>query len=315
MKRYAMIIFTVFMAVLFLTACSGESGSSSLRISAAELDTEVQKTIRQYEAQGMQVSEEQKAQLREAVLNQMVERKLLLHEAAQSGIELDQEEFETEFASIKTNFPTDEAFTQALSQRGYTEEMFRAEMAEIMTLQAFLEEEISAKIELGEEEMQRFYNENPEYFATEASVSASHILIEVDEDADEAEEAEAYGRMEDIAARVAAGEDFAELAREYSEGPSAPRGGDLGSFQRGSMVQIFEDTAFALEPGGVSDIVRTEFGFHIIKVRDRSEGGTLTFEDARDAIETYLRQEKEQEAVAAYVQTLKEKYSVETPQD
>ena len=119
--------------------------------------------------------------------------------------------------------------------------------------------------------------------------------------------------MEEIAARVAAGEDFAELAREYSEGPSAPRGGDLGSFQRGSMVQIFEDTAFALEPGGVSDIIRTEFGFHIIKLTDRSEGGTLSFEDARDAIETYLRQEKEQEAVTAYVQELKEKYTVETP--
>ncbi|WP_319475320.1 peptidylprolyl isomerase [Marispirochaeta aestuarii] len=315
MKRYTLIIFSVLAAFVFLATCSGNGGaSSSLKITADELDREVQKTVSQYEAQGMKVSEEQKAQLREAVLTQMVERKLLLHEAEKSGVELDQEKFETEFASIKTNFPTDEAFAQALSQRGYTEEMFKAEMAEIMTLQAFLEEEISSKIELGEEEMQAFYNENPEYFATEESVTASHILIEVNEDADEAEEAEAYGRMEEIAARVAAGEDFAELAREYSEGPSAPRGGDLGSFQRGSMVQVFEDTAFALEPGGVSDIIRTEFGFHIIKLTDRSEGGTLSFEDARDAIETYLRQEKEQEAVTAYVQELKEKYTVETPE-
>ncbi|WP_319559922.1 peptidylprolyl isomerase [Marispirochaeta sp.] len=315
MKRHIMIILAVVTAFLFLAACSGTSGAASnLKITAEELENEVQKTVRQYEAQGMQVSQEQKAELQQAVLTQMVERRLLLHEAEQSGIELDQEEFEAEFASIKTQFPNDEAFAAALSQRGYTEEMFKAEMAEIMQLQAFLEQEISSKITINEDDLKAFYKENPEYFAQNESVNASHILIQVDEDADEAEEAEAYGRMEDIASRVAAGEDFAELAKEYSEGPSAPRGGDLGSFQRGSMVQAFEDTAFALEPGGVSDIIRTEFGFHIIKVTDRNAGGTLEFEDARDAIETFLRQEKEQEAVAAYVQELKEKYTLETPE-
>ena len=310
-----MVIVSVLAAVLFFTACSGNGGSSSsLKITAKDLDLEVQKTISQYESQGMQVPEEQKAQLRDAVLTQMVERKLLLHEAEQSGIEVDKDEFEAQFSSLKSQFPNDEAFAEALSQRGYTEDMFKAEMAEIMTLQAFLEEEISSKIELSEEELQTFYKENPEYFATEESVNASHILIELDEDADKAAEADAYGRMEDLAARIADGEDFAELAREYSEGPSAPRGGDLGSFQRGSMVKAFEDAAFAMEPGEISDIIRTEFGLHLIQLTDRSEGGILSFDDAREAIETFLRQEKEQEAVSSYVQELKEKYTVETPE-
>ena len=106
MKRYTLIIFSVLAAFVFLAACSGNGGaSSSLKITADELDREVQKTVSQYEAQGMKVSEEQKAQLREAVLTQMVERKLLLHEAQNSGVKLDQEKFETEFASIKTKLP------------------------------------------------------------------------------------------------------------------------------------------------------------------------------------------------------------------
>ena len=183
-----------------------------------------------------------------------------------------------------------------------------------MLIQKFLEEEVASQVELSDEELQEFYNENPNYFETPESVSASHILIQLGEDASEADKAEALRKIEEVAAKVEAGEDFAELAKEFSEGPSAPDGGDLGSFQRGRMVPAFEEVAFNLEPGEVSGIVETQFGYHLIKVAEKTEAGTMDFEEAKEAIRGFLKQQKEQEAVTSYIENLKEEYTVEQPE-
>ena len=298
--------------ILFFVSCSG--GDTNLTITEEELTTEVEKTLTQYAAQGNPVTDEQKAELRQAVLDQLVERKLLLAAADEEGIKLDGETIEAELEKIRGQFPDEGSFSEALSQRGYTVDSFKAEMSEIMRIQKFLEEVVAAAVTLSDEELKAFYDENTNYFETGGSVSASHILIEADQAASETERAAARAKIEEVARRVSAGGDFAELAREYSEGPSGPNGGDLGSFQRGKMVPAFEEAAFALEPGEVSDIVETQFGFHIIKVTDKSESGIMGFEESKEAIRGFLKQQKEQEAVVAYIDGLKEKYTVETPE-
>ena len=244
----------------------------------------------------------------------MVERKVMFAEADSLDIQVDKETADKEYNSLVARFPSEDAFKEALSERGYTPEMFKSEMTGILRIQKFLEEVVTSKIIIPEEEIKAYYEENPDYFASQETVNASHILILVPENADAAAKAKAKAKIDAVAAEAAAGGDFAELAKKYSEGPSGPNGGDLGSFGRGEMVKPFEDAVFALSLGQISDVVETQFGYHIIKLTGKSEPGTLSYDEAKEAIQGFLRQDKEQTAVAEFVETLKTKYTVEIPE-
>jgi parvulin-like peptidyl-prolyl isomerase len=123
--------------------------------------------------------------------------------------------------------------------------------------------------------------------------------------------AEARKKIEQVLAEAKQGADFSELAKKYSQGPSAPRGGELGFLPRGRLVKPFEDTAFTLKAGEISDIVRTRYGFHIIKIEARREKGVVPEKQAAPSIRNYLSSRKVQEAVQDRVGTLRKKGKVE----
>jgi len=144
---------------------------------------------------------------------------------------------------------------------------------------------ISQEVRPSEEELRAAYEASKLNYVSPEQRKVSHILVAVGEEADEAEVAEARAQVEALADRLAAGEDFAELAREHSDDPgSARRGGDLGFFERGVMDPRFEEAAFSLEPGEVSEPARTRFGFHLIRVDEVRAGHTKPFEEARDEV-------------------------------
>jgi len=151
-----------------------------------------------------------------------------------------------------------------------------------------------------------YYDGHRDFFKQPERIRASHILIKVDPKADVAQKAAARRQLEQIQQKLAAGEDFASLARQYSQGPSSSRGGDLGFFRRGQMVKPFEDAAFALKPGEVSGIVETPFGYHLIKVLEKKPETIATFDQSRSRIEQYLRQEKIRKQVSELVEKLKQ---------
>ena len=148
-----------------------------------------------------------------------------------------------------------------------------------------------ARVEISDDEISEYYIENPDEFQNPKTVEARHILITVEQDAaDEAVEA-ARKKIEDILKKARGGEDFAELARQYSEGPSKSKGGHLGSFRREAMVKPFSDKAFSMQAGEISDPVRTRFGWHIIKVEQVNEATVTSLDDARDTIRKKLADE------------------------
>jgi peptidyl-prolyl cis-trans isomerase C len=142
-------------------------------------------------------------------------------------------------------------------------------------------------------------------------VQASHILIKVDPQADESQRAEARKKIEEIKKKLGKGGDFAALAKEFSQCPSGSKGGDLGYFRRGQMVKAFEEAAFALKRGEVSDLIETKFGYHLIKAIDKKPETTIAFEEIKSKLGRYLKQNKVQEEVRQYVEKLKEKVKVE----
>ncbi len=157
----------------------------------------------------------------------------------------------------------------------------------------FTPAELAPFQEVSEDEAKAYYAAHSDTLVQKEEVNARHILLKVDEGATQEEVDKVLARMMKIQARAIAGEDFAKLAQEYSEGPSAPNGGDLGWFGRdGGMVKPFEDAAFGLVKGEISQPVRTRFGWHIIKVEDRKDPSQMTYEDVEKEIKQILAEEK-----------------------
>jgi peptidyl-prolyl cis-trans isomerase C len=170
------------------------------------------------------------------------------------------------------------------------------------------------KINVTEEDAKKYYNENLREFQNELQVRASHILIKPDtSNSDvpaELAKTQAKEKAEKLLQQVKQGADFAELAKANSACPSAPEGGDLKYFGKGRMVQPFETAAFALKVGQVSEVVETQFGYHIIKVTDSKEPSTTTFEQAKDSIMQKLTMAKKDELTKTYIDELKAKANI-----
>jgi len=178
----------------------------------------------------------------------------------------------------------------------------------------------AAKVTVAEEDIRDYYESNPEKFKNPKTVHARHILIKVDQNAKPEEVESARQRAEDVLKMAKEGRDFAALARQYSEGPTKTKGGDLGTFRREAMVKPFADKAFSMEAAEISDPVRTRFGWHIIKVEKINPAKTRSLDEAREEIQKTLQAERSRnlaydEAEAVYDATFESQNLVDIAQE
>ncbi len=161
------------------------------------------------------------------------------------------------------------------------------------------------KIRISDSEIKEYYQFNEQKYYVEPQVKASHILIKVAPNAKPEEEETAKKKIEDIRTQILAGEDFAKLAKQHSEDEAnKEKGGDLGFFKKGAMVPAFEEVAFNLDIDKTSEPRKTRFGFHLIKVTDKKEGGIPAFSELKDKIKNELINEKEKEMAEDIVDTV-----------
>ena len=177
-------------------------------------------------------------------------------------------------------------------------------------IQQYIDKEFVQKINVPEKEVKDFYVSQPDSFKEPEQVRAMHILIKVDPGADEPKKAEARKKLKGIQNRLRKGEDFEALAKEYSEGPSAAKGGDLGYFSKGQMVKPFDEVAFGLSPGKVSDIVETRFGYHLIKVVDKKPEKVIAFAEVEEKLQQYIKRQKIQGKVNRYIKDLRNEFLI-----
>jgi peptidyl-prolyl cis-trans isomerase D len=157
-------------------------------------------------------------------------------------------------------------------------------------------EEFIGQVKVDEDEIKTYYEDNPSNFQEEKQVKAGHILFKLSENATAETEKTVKAKAEKVLEKARASEDFAKLAKEYSEDVSTKsNGGDLGYFKKGQMVSAFETAAFSLPKGGISNLVKTSFGYHIIKVEDIKEAKTLNLQEAHDQIASMLATSKAKE--------------------
>jgi len=174
----------------------------------------------------------------------------------------------------------------------------------------FYDQEILEKIKVIEEEIKDYYDKNEELYLTPERVRAQHILIEVKKGAHPAEVSNALEKAKKTRRRVLEGEDFSKVAVDISDCPSGPQGGDLGFFQSGQMVPAFEEVAFNLAKNEISDIVKTEFGYHIIKLSDKIPQRRQSFNEVKSAIRNTLEKQREQNLYNELLNSLTNKYKV-----
>jgi len=245
-------------------------------------------------------------QMKSDVLEQLVDRELLYQESQKFPAEKAGEQVATELEQIKARFPSPEAFTQALASDQLTEEALKDLVGRQVSVRHYVETEIASKVEVKDEAVAAFYKENEDKFATPEQVRCSHILIRTAEDAKPEDKAAAKKKAQDVQVRCAKGEDFAALAKEFSEDPgSKESGGDLGFFGREQMVAPFAEAAFALKPGQVSDVVETRFGYHVIKLAERKDPSKRGIDEVKDQIKAYLNSRALDQAVQGRVAELK----------
>lgn len=280
-------------------------------ISQAELDSEMGKYEQRIAMTGKQLEADQRAEMKKKVLEGLIDRELLIQQSHKLGIKVSDAEINDQIANLKKRFPNEQEFNNTLAKMKMSEADLKAQFGQDMTMKKLIEQEVASKVNVSDEDTKAFYDSHPDLFKTQEMVRASHILIKVDPKASEADKAKAKEKMVQIQKRIKNGEDFAKVAKEVSECPSSAKGGDLDFFQRGQMVGPFEQAAFALKPGQVSDIVETQFGYHLIKVTDRKEAGTMAYNDIKDRIAQHLKQEKVDKQLSQYVEQLRAKAKIE----
>jgi len=301
------------------TAYVGESQSAEQKVAVVngtvinqpEFDNEMNRVLERLQRTGRFPNDLERSQIKKQVLENLIARELLYQESQTKGIKVDQKEIEAQVTALKGRFPSEVEFKNALSTMNLTEADLRFQFERDLAIRKLLDDQIGDKVAVSEKESKAYYDNNLESFKKPEQVRASHILIKVDPEAEEAKKAEARTKIESLQAKLKKGEDFGALAKEYSEGPSGPKGGDLGFFGRGQMVKPFEEAAFSMKPGQVSGMVETRFGYHLIMVAERTPESTLSYEEVKDRLEQYLKQQKVQEAIAAYVETLQGKAKIE----
>lgn len=232
----------------------------------------------------------------QAALDALIDQTIIESEAEKEKIDIADEDIENEVKLLEESYGGEEALKAAMETSGIS----LADVKKDLSLNLTIEKLLESRISVTEEEITAYFNENKESFATGEQVKASHILVEDETTAK---------KVKDM---LASGEDFSALAKEYStDTTTKEQGGDLGFFAKGEMVAEFEEAAFSLKPNEISEPVKTEYGYHIIKLVEKQEAKEANYEESKSEIKEQLISEKMQTEYATWLEEKKGEYKIE----
>jgi len=317
--KAVLISFALGATVVFATSVWSKSEKKSEEVAvlvngqpivAAAVQGEINGILGRFQEQGRKPSDSEMASLRESVLEKMIKLELLSQESKKAGVSVSAADIENELKGYKKGFADDKSFAKALVEAGITEAELRKQIGKNLTIQKFIDTKFKGKAQVTEQEAKDFYNNNQDKFAQPEMAHARHILITAKDTEPKADKDRKRAKLVQIKKQLKDGADFAELAKQFSDCPSKERGGDLGFFPRGQMVKPFEQAVFKMMPGDVSDVVETEFGYHLIKLEEKRPAKTVSFDEAKAKITAYLTQEKVTNNIEAFLAETKAKATI-----
>jgi len=252
---------------------------------------------------------------KENLIDKLIERRLLEGALKKEGIQVSAQEQAAKLAEVQAEFAraaqqSGVTLDDLVKQLGITQKELEESIEQSIAIEKMLIKRGMA--EPAEEDVKRYYDENPAQFNQPEAVHARHILIKVEPGATDETWKEAKKEADKVAKQARAkNANFVELARQHSHGPTKETGGDLGFVPRGTTVEDFEGPLFDLEPGQVSDPVRTPFGWHIIKVEAKRPEGTVPYEEVKDQLSAQFKGQTTRDALESYLADLKSGAKIE----
>ncbi|MFZ9886434.1 MAG: peptidylprolyl isomerase, partial [Myxococcota bacterium] len=245
------------------------------------------------------------------LIRKVIDDELIRQKAKAEGVAATPEELTAKYDEHKKRFGTEEMYKSFLERTQQTDEDVRKDLESNL-----VRDKLFAKLMASEapapDEAQKYYEENKDKYKQREQIRASHILFKVAAtDPADVKQAKEKKAKEVLALAKKAGADFAALAKEHSEGPTAPKGGDLGSFSRGRMVKEFEDAAFTAKIGTVIGPVETKFGYHLIKVFEKTPERERSFDEVKDSITASLEARAKSKATRDILKTMKTEAKIE----
>lgn len=240
--------------------------------------------------------------LKGEVLNRLIDERIMLQRAREMSLTVAEGELEARIAEIKKDYGA-EGFDALFVDRGIAYPEWRSDLRRRMLLERVIVKDVNERVQVTGSEAEVHFFKNRKAYATAGRVHAAQIVVR---DRDVAE---------GILKRLKAGEDFGKVARETSIGPEASSGGDLGTFERGVMPEAIDRQVFSLQVGQPSRVIQSPYGFHILKVLERQEGGTRGFAQASEKVMADVRKIKEAEAYESWLGKLRAKAIVEINRD
>jgi len=259
-----------------------------------------------------QLPDEQKKAVESQVLNELISAELFYQSGKKLPVADVDTKIEKKISDIRLKYPSREAYEKALKNNDITEKDLKDFARKEIYIENLIEKDLASKVTVSEADAKKFYDENPDKFKQGESVRASHILVKVDPKASAEEKKTAKEKAEALLKRIKSGEDFAAVAKQESvDSSTSPQGGDLGYFIKGQGASAFEDKAFSMNVGDISDPVETQLGFHIIKVTDKKPARTLTFDESKQKIMDYLKFQQIQKGIAELGEKLRKEAKIE----
>ena len=243
-------------------------------------------------------------------VQRLVDARLLGQEARKKGLKSDKTRVEAKMVQIEEQAGGREGLDSALAGMGATYQQLRASVSETDLVQTFVTTQIQPQVSVTDEEVVAFYNANPEMFARPDMVRARHILSRLMPSSTAEQKEAVRARAAAAHKRVVAGEDFAVVAREVSDGPNAADGGDMGFFAQDSMVPALANAAFSLKIGEISDVIETQFGFHILKLSEKRSASKMSLEEARVPVKQLLIEKGSGQKLSELLAKLNESASI-----
>jgi peptidyl-prolyl cis-trans isomerase C len=277
----------------------------------SEVDGEVLLVQKAVVATGKPLDCEQISSIRKEVIESMIKRELLYQESSKAGIKTDQAAVNKELDAVKKQFPGETEYKDELSRRNLSEETLRTRLEKNLAVQKYVEQQFTAKVTVKNDEIFTYYQKNPDLFRQPLQVRVSHILVQTDSSWDESRKKDAHQKAGAILKNLKKGQDFATIAREDSDGPTRTNGGDLGYVRMGQLDKQLETVVFNMKPGETSEVIETAYGFHLFRVTDKKPETVASYEDVKEKIQRFLRDEKAKQEAFLQANKMREKAVIE----
>lgn len=292
---------------LLLCACQKDISSKAVatidgeKISIAELNARLKKDWGSL-SEASSMDKKDYELLKDEVLNAMINEKLMVLRARELSLKVSDEELERRIEQARNGYG-EEQFKQMLADQGIDLKDWKRSLKYLMTIEKLVAAEVNAKISVKESEARAYFYKNRRDYQNEYQVHAAQIFLHN------------FITAKQVLKRLKKGEDFGKLAREVSLGAEAPRGGDIGLIPRGVMPEAIDEAIFSLPEGGISDVIKSPYGYHIFKIIERRSGGRRSYEEVKDRVISDLRKKKEEQAYSVWLESLRSRFTIKINKD